>query len=136
MVAFASSPDGAEIMIGGKIVGTTPVTLELPCKPNAAFFKRDRYQTLTRHFEPRPGEEISVSGTLERPSFTVTIVSAPPGAKIMMGGNPVGTTPGKVTVPGFEGTPVELVKAGFQPHRERVYASKNGQRVEVRLRRK
>jgi hypothetical protein len=42
----------------------------------------------------------------------------------------------QLTVPGFEGTPVELALPGFQPHRERVYATKAGQRFDIRLKRR
>ncbi len=134
-VAFVSSPDGAELVIGGKIAGITPVTLELPCSATAVSFKRDRYQTITRRIEPTPGDH-SISVALERPTFSVTVTSVPSGAKIFVAGVAAGVTPGKITVPGFEGTPVELTKSRFASHRERVYATKTGQKLQVRLRRK
>lgn len=135
LVTFSSSPDGAELVIGGKLAGVTPVTLEQPCQPSAVSFKRDRYQTITKRFEPRSGG-LEVAVKLERPTFTVTVTSVPTGAKILVGGVAVGVTPSTITVPGFEGTPVEITKARFATHRERVYATKSGQRLQVRLRRK
>ena len=47
-----------------------------------------------------------------------------------------GETPVTIDVPGFEGTSVDLARSGFAPHRERIYATKAGQRLDVRLRRR
>jgi len=134
-VAFSSSPDGAELVVAGQVAGVTPVTLELPCQASVVSFRRDRYQTVTKHFTPTPGDS-AVAATLARPSFTVTVTSTPRGAKILVGGVAAGSTPGTIDVPGFEGTPVEVVKPGFAPHQERVYPTKPGTRLDVRLRRK
>ncbi|MBK9032573.1 MAG: PEGA domain-containing protein [Myxococcales bacterium] len=134
-VTFTSSPDGATVLIAGAELGTTPITVEVPCATRAATFRRDRYQTRTQPLTLAPGAQ-TVSARLERPTFSVTIASAPKGAKVTVGGRAVGVTPVTIQVPGFEGMPVEVVLRGFAPHRERVYATRSGQRLDIRLRRR
>ncbi|MBL8622659.1 MAG: PEGA domain-containing protein, partial [Myxococcales bacterium] len=134
-VAFASSPDGAEVTVDGKPLGVTPLTVEVPCAAARVAFHRDRYQDHAQALALRPGAQ-TITARLERPTFTVTVTSRPPGAAVTMGGRVVGKTPVQLTVPGFEGTPVDLALTGFRAHRERVYATKGGQRIEVRLKRR
>ncbi len=134
-VAFSSSPDGAEVAVDGRPLGVTPLTVEVPCAAARVAFHRDRYQDHAQALALRPGAQ-AIDVRLERPTFAVVVTSRPAGAAVTMGGRVVGKTPVQLTVPGFEGTPVDLALAGFRPHRERVYATKRGQRFEVRLKRR
>ena len=119
----------------GRPLGATPVTIDVSCDARRVTFHRDRYQDHAEPLELRPGEQ-AITARLERPTFTVTVASRPAGAAVTLGGRSVGKTPVKLSVPGFEGTPVELALPGFQPHRERVYATKAGQRFDIRLKRR
>ena len=119
----------------GRPLGATPVTIDVPCDARRATFHRDRYQDHAEPLALRPGAQ-AINARLERPTFTVTVASRPSGAAVTLGGRLVGKTPVKLSVPGFAGTPVELALPGFQPHRERVYATKAGQRFDIRLKRR
>ncbi|MBZ0236852.1 MAG: PEGA domain-containing protein, partial [Deltaproteobacteria bacterium] len=131
-VAFTSSPDAAEVVLDGSVIGTTPFEHEGSCAAYQVTFRRDKYASLT--------EEVAAGATsldvrLERPPFKVRVTSRPSGAVVKVGGENLGKTPVTITLPGFETTSIELVRGGkTTPHR--VYAGKSGQKVHVKLRRR
>lgn len=132
--ALTSSPDGADVVVAKQVVGKTPITLERRCAPFTASFKRDRYQTLTRKIAPAAGGgETEVEVRLERPTYKVRVTSTPSGAMVKLAGAEVGRTPISLTVPGFESVSVEISKPGYVAATQRVYASKAGGKVAVKL---
>jgi hypothetical protein len=134
-IAFSSSPAGAEVLVDGKSLGTTPFTAEVPCVELTAVVKRDRYRTERVTVEPRPGEQ-AVKVRLDRPTFKVEIVSRPLGALVTVGGTAAGKTPVTVSVPGHENVIVEVTRPGYAPQSQKVYATRTGQRVEIALRKR
>ncbi|MEZ4402391.1 MAG: PEGA domain-containing protein [Kofleriaceae bacterium] len=134
-VTFTSSPDGAEVVLRGEVVGTTPLTRDLPCDADEATIRRDRYQSQVVRLTLAPGPQ-TVAARLERPQFTITVTSRPAGAAVTVAGRAVGTTPTRIKVAGFEGTPIVVKRQGYADHTERVYATRNGQQVNVPLKRR
>jgi hypothetical protein len=129
---FSSTPSGADVVIGGRVAGTTPLDYAMPCKPAVATFKRDRYEPLQRKFTPKP-DGAKVAARLERPSFSVKLVSSPAGATVTMGGKRLGRTPVVAKLPGNEKVTVQFAKSGYASASEKVYARKNGAVVSVTL---
>lgn len=130
-VAFTSSPDAAEVVIDGKVVGTTPYEHVGSCGGFAVAFRRDKYQTLKQTVE---AGATSLDVRLERPLFKVKVTSRPPGAMVKVGGVDKGKTPVVIELPGYETTSIELVKGG-RTTTQRVYPDRNNEKVDVKLRR-
>ena len=134
---FTSVPPGATVVVAGAPLGTTPLTVDVPCDAAAVAFKRDRYQTRTLALTLAPSAApTEVHTRLDRPSWTVTLTSRPAGAKITVAGRAAGTTPAKIQVPAYDGALVELALPGYRPERQRVAPTRNNQKIELRLRRK
>jgi len=134
-VAFSSTPPEAAVVIGGKKRGKTPVTLTLPCTRATAVFERPRYTNQSKGFTPREGKTVKVSARLERPTFTIKVISSPGGASVVVDGHAAGKTPATVKVPGFQAVTVKVSKPGYQSKTTKVTAKKNGNVVNVSLRR-
>ncbi len=129
-VAFTSSPDAAEVVLGGEVLGTTPFTHTGSCAAYKVTFRRARYQSLTRDVA---AGATTLDVRLERPSFRVKVTSRPSGATVKVGGVELGKTPVTIALPGFETSSIELTRSGHAPATQRVYAGKAGQKVDVRL---
>jgi len=67
-VAVRSSPDGAEITIDGKFMGTTQSTLKLPAGEHTVKIEKSGYKEWTRTVTLSAGGNITVDATLEKKS--------------------------------------------------------------------
>jgi hypothetical protein len=135
-VELTSSPDGAEVVVDGATVATTPATVDLPCATTAVRFTRDRYLTAEVAVTLRPGSQ-AVTARLERPTFRVRVTSRPSGAQVATAdGRVIGTTPVTVEVVGYDGATLTVSKPGYATARERVVATRANQAVAVKLRRR
>ena len=121
--------------IGGKKKGSTPVTLNLPCKKSTAVFERLRYGDTKKAFTPKKGKTTKVAVRLDRPMFSVKVTSTPSGAAVTVNGRNAGKTPATVKVTGFQAATIKVSKPGFQAKTTKVTAKKNGTVVNVPLRR-
>jgi hypothetical protein len=121
-------------VIAGKLVGSTPFHLELPCHAATATFRRTRYLSKDVAFTPT-SDGANVSARLERPSFTVKIYSTPTGATVTISGKPAGKTPLTTKAPGFEAVNVVFKKDGYAPATAKLYAKSNGTSMKATLRR-
>jgi hypothetical protein len=130
-IHFTSSPDAADVVIGGKVVGATPYDHTGPCGALDVTFQRDKYQSITKNVA---AGETTVDVRLERPQFKVKVLSRPPGAMVKVGGAEMGKTPVTISVPAYETTTLELVKSG-KTTTQRIYPDKNNDKVDVKLRR-
>jgi hypothetical protein len=134
-VAFTSTPPGASIVIAGHKHGKTPATVTLPCARATVVYQRPRYANLSKPFSPKEGATTKVSARLERPTFTLRVVSSPPNATVTVQGRSSGKSPVTAKVPGFEAVTVKVTKPGYQAKTTKVTAKKNGTVVTVTLRR-
>jgi len=128
-VWFTSSPDATDVVVGGKVIGTTPFNYDGSCAAFKVTFRREKYQSQTKEIAPGT---TTFEVRLERPQFRVKVTSRPPGAMVKVGGEDRGKTPVTIALPGFETTSIELVKGGVTTT-QRVYAGKTGQKVDVKL---
>jgi hypothetical protein len=129
---FTSQPPGAEVVVGGRVVGATPLDYAMACRPAVATIRRDRYEPAQRKFTPR-ADGTKVVARLERPLYTVKLTSSPPGAIVTIGGRRIGKTPVTTKVPGYEKVIASFAKPGFATTTERVYAKRNGTVVSATL---
>ena len=132
----SSSPSGADVFIGGKPRGKTPVTLSLPCSSQQLSIKLNRYETYNKRMRMSSRRPTKVSARLKRPMFTVKVSSVPSGATISIGGKKAGKTPSAVKVPGYDSTTITLFKDGYVTATERVTAKQNGTAIKMTLRRR
>lgn len=65
-VAVHSNPEGAEIYLGGQLIGSTPSTVELPAGNHELSIRRSGYQDWTRTMRVLSGSEISLNAILEK----------------------------------------------------------------------
>jgi len=132
-VNLASYPDGATVLLAGRVAGITPVTLALPCRRTMITLKRPRYALLDKAIVPTAGAPLDLRLALHRPEHTVRIVSTPGAATVSIDGRDLGITPVTATVLGFTTVDIELRKPGFRKQRTRVYMRAPGQVVALRL---
>jgi hypothetical protein len=65
-VLVKSNPDGAEIIIGGKYVGSTPSTLQLPPGEHTITVEKSGYKSWQRTIAVNSGGTITVDAALEK----------------------------------------------------------------------
>ncbi len=66
-VVVETSPEGAQVLIGGQVVGTTPATLELPADTKVRIqIEKKGYQTRTISVTPSEGKTKRVKVTLKK----------------------------------------------------------------------
>jgi hypothetical protein len=132
-VDVKTDPDGAEVLVAGQVMGTTPARFELPCGQHEVVVRRSRYADETRKVRLRAGKLDKVDVRLERPDHKLRIISAPLGATVTVNGKPAGTTPLVATVKGYQGNRVRIERPGFETWSRKVYAKEPLTRLTVKL---
>ena len=66
-IIVKSNPDGAEITINGKFVGTTQSTLKLPAGEHVLKIEKTGYKEWSRTITLNSGSEITIEANLEKP---------------------------------------------------------------------
>jgi hypothetical protein len=132
-VDVRSDPDGADVAVGGQVLGSTPARIELPCGAQEIEVRRSRYMDAQRRVRLRPGKPDRVDVHLERPDHKLRIVSAPLGATVTVNGKPAGTTPLVMTVKGYQQIRVRIERTGFEPWTRKLYAREPQTKVTAKL---
>lgn len=132
-VDVKSDPDGAEVLVAGQVMGSTPARFELPCGQHEVLVRRSRYADETRKVRLRAGKLDKMDVRLERPDHKLRIISAPLGATVTINGRPAGTTPLVATVKGYQGNRVRVERPGFETWSRKVYAKEPLTRLTVKL---
>lgn len=65
-LVLKSTPDGAEITVNGKFVGSTPSTLRLPAGDHTIVIARAGFKSWQRTMTVSPGGNITIDATLEK----------------------------------------------------------------------
>ncbi len=124
LLTLESTPKGAQVFVGNRPVGVTPMKkVELPAGTHQFVLKKQYFAPATITAQVLPGESNVVKVTLQPTHALVTITSKPAGAAVSVNGQPVGTTPLR-KVPVALGTyDLALVKDGYLPVREQLVIS-------------
>ncbi|HVU02455.1 MAG TPA: PEGA domain-containing protein [Polyangiaceae bacterium] len=91
-VSVTSTPAGSTVAIDARVVGTTPVTLELPPGPHQVELRHDGYENGATSIDLPADHAIDVDLAL---TATAAPVAASPAAAPPPAGTPVGTEPKK-----------------------------------------
>ncbi len=126
-----SSPSGAQVLVEGRVVGSTPLNLVLRPGRVDIELRLGGYQTFRTSAQIRPGETTVVNANLVPvvQNGLLQINSNPQGAQVLLNGRVVGNTPLNLTVqPGRYD--LELRLNGYQSFRASLTVG-NGQTVPV-----
>ncbi len=116
-----SRPQGAEVRVDGRLVGRTPLELQVTPGRKEVEFRLAGYQTYRTAVNPRPGERVQVLAQLvpEARTGTLSVDSNPRGAEVHLNGQPRGRTPLTLTL--NEGSyRLEVRLSGYQPYQATV----------------
>ena len=114
-VTISSIPSGADVRVGGKSMGRTPLTLQLPAGTHELQVIAERFKpwhesvTLVAN-KPRRFETIR----LEQADGRLRLNSTPAGANVMIGNQYAGQTPLEVDLAYSEAHTVQLSKSGYE----------------------
>ncbi len=111
----------AAVIVDGSLAGTTPLPpLELAAGDHQITIRSDRHlEHMARVSIEGMGSEQTLAVTLVPNWASVAFDSQPAGAAVRVDGRMVGTTPLTAEV-GAGDRSVEIVKAGYRPHRTRI----------------
>ncbi|GIW29941.1 MAG: hypothetical protein KatS3mg071_0115 [Meiothermus sp.] len=118
-LSLNSSPSGAQALINGRLVGNTPLNLELLPGTYNLELRRSGYNPLRTAFTIQAGQVTRLNLTLVAtppPTGVLAVDSNPRGAQVLVNGRVVGNTPLNLTLNPGSYT-VELRRGGFSPFR-------------------
>jgi formylglycine-generating enzyme required for sulfatase activity len=121
-VSFESDPPGAEVVLDGQIIGTTPTeAMPIPAGSVRVEFAKPRYQARVTDADiVGMDQPQTVHGELQPDWADVTISSRPEGAEIFVDDEPTGqVTPAVVEVLAGE-REIRLRVPGHKSHRQRI----------------
>lgn len=125
-VAVSSAPQGAEIVLGKDVLGTTPATLKLPCGVEARLtVRKQRFVSVQRLVTPKSEGQKPVRIALAKVMFTVKVSSSPAGANIFLGSKSLGITPAAIKLPAFELSTLKISKDGYVPDLQKITPKTN-----------
>lgn len=103
-VSFTTTPAGAELLIDGERVGTTPLNAEILQGRREALVKLAGHKAWTQRFDLDAGTSVVVPRILLEPADGLVLIeSVPSGASVTVGGEFQGLTPVEVALaPGIE----------------------------------
>jgi len=134
-VGLRSEPAGAEIREQGRLLGVTPVKLELLSGQHSLTLSVAGYKSHLEVFPvlaQTPQERPLIA--LQKADGVLRISSRPAGVTVSVDDDFRGTTPLELTLSSGEGHLVKLNKAGYRPARRRVHLAAEEQRgLEVTL---
>ncbi len=116
-LVVASDPAGAEVLIDGKSLGHTPLTLHgvLPAGPHGLELRAPKRPPVRRELALRGGVEERQEVSLGRPRRVLRVGSRPPGAFVAVDNTPSGVTPLEVELAYDVVHMVRLELSGFEP---------------------
>ncbi len=115
MVTFRSVPAGADILVSGEELGTTPATVPIMQGSQEVMLSLQGYKGWQTRLEITAGEEQTVPEVvLEKADGKILITSEPAGASITISGRYYGQAPVNVTLPPGENYEIQASQAGYQ----------------------
>ncbi|RIH86634.1 PEGA domain protein [Meiothermus luteus] len=117
-LSVGSVPAGAQVLVEGRLVGQTPLSLALRPGRVEVELRLSGHQSFRTSVQIRPGETTSLNANLVPvvQNGLLQVGSNPQGAQVLLNGRPVGYTPLNLSLaPGsYE---LELRLTGYQPFR-------------------
>jgi serine/threonine protein kinase len=94
MVDIKTKPQGAEMFVDNKFIGTTPIKHKLdPGKHEIKIRKTPDFKEINKSFEVKEGEVFSEIYTLERAEYSVSINTNPSSANVFIDEKLIGKSP-------------------------------------------
>ena len=125
-VELSTMPEaGAEVLVDGEPVGTTPVTAEIRPGRHRIEFRAERYLTELRDIDVDGGGTRQALAVELTPSWApVEIATEPAGATVLVDGEPAGTTPATLELEAGEHE-IELRLAGYNAWQSNIDVTAN-----------
>ncbi|MBT7349179.1 PEGA domain-containing protein, partial [candidate division WWE3 bacterium] len=93
-ISVKSKPSDAKIFIDGREAGTTPETIkDIDCGAHTVKLMMEGYCEWSENVEIKPNKESGLTAVLQEMAGSVSIMSKPSNAMILIDGNEIGTTP-------------------------------------------
>ncbi len=96
---FTSNPSGAEVILNGQPIGSTPLRRQISNGEHEVLFSLFGYQSVTKKIHCRYGQGQKVHADLQHAYAHVTVRSVPGDAELWVNGQP---QPGRTPVSGIE----------------------------------
>lgn len=110
-----SKPSGAEVTIGGRFRGRTPVIAELPADiAHDVVVSLPGYSNFTQSVFAEPGRKLTIDAPMKAVLSRITVQGEPADAELLVDGTARGRTPQTLELTSVEHA-IEVRKDGFQP---------------------
>jgi len=134
VASFVTDPDGADVTVNGLDIGRTPIAgAVVPCGPLVLGFTHARYERVEQKVTVAAGSPVDVRQRLVRPEATLEIVSAPPGATILVHGENIGRAPARLKLDSFTTYKITATLEGHKVWSQSVYVKGKAMTVTARL---
>lgn len=123
---ITTTPSNATIYVDGKMIGTSPINIDLDVGNHIVTAYMSGYRTETRQFTIESGRTLDVRLDLQKlaKEYQFSLVTNPSDATVHIDGKLVGRTPLNVTLE--EGTKsISVSKAGYQTYTETFVLNRN-----------
>lgn len=121
VVDFRTSPAGADVLVDGELVGTTPLAAEILQGTRDVTLKLSGHKAWQDEFDVIAGEDFGVTGIeLEPADGLVFIRTQPSGASVTTNGEFQGLTPLEVALPPGQEHQVTFFQNGYQSITRRI----------------
>ncbi len=123
-----TNPEGADVSIDGNYKGKTPIRIELTRRTcRLKIQKGKEWSYIDEMLTLSPGIN-SFERSLKRTTYSLSIKTNPPEARVSIGGEPIGITP--VKKPDLFGTyHVKIEKEGYETIEERISVMSNTEKI-------
>lgn len=128
--SFETSPSGAEVIVGGEVLGVTPLSAEIIQGRQSVTVKLSRHKAWQDIFDVVAGEDITVPKiTLEPAEGIIFISSIPTQASVTIDGQFKGLTPLEVMLSPDEDHEISFYKDGYSSFKRNVRISPTEERA-------
>ncbi len=134
-VSLSSRPAGAQVVVDGAVLGTTPVELEVGAGERQLELRLSGYNAWRDSITVLADQPLSVPEvTLVQADGRVELVTDPPGAAVSVNGEFQGATPLTLRLAPGRAHNIAMNKPGYEPAtRELSVAADSGRRLEIPL---